>query len=214
MRRLAPLVGAQRPRAQRGRSTPATTPAGAPRCSYGKRHPWIPAFDIRHHLGVNGISVALIVLTTLITPLVILGAWTSVEEAVHEYLAAFLILEGLMIGVFCAMDAILFYVFFEGMLIPMFVIIGVWGGPRRVYASIKFFLYTFLGSVFMLVGLIYLYLKGGSFQLADLYALPLNATEQMWLFFAFLRLSRSRCRCSRCTRGCRTRTSKRRPAAR
>src|SRR5690606_27506155 len=91
-----------------------------------------------------------------------------------------------MIGVFTALDAILFYVFFEGMLIPMFIIIGVWGGPRRVYASIKFFLYTFLGSVFMLIGLIYLYLKAGSFAFTDLYALPLSATEQMWLFFAFL----------------------------
>jgi NADH-quinone oxidoreductase subunit M len=147
---------------------------------------WIAAYDIRYHLGVDGISVALILLTTLTTVLVILGAWGSVEDKVSAYLAAFLVLEGLMIGVFCAMDAILFYVFFEGMLIPMFIIIGVWGGPRRVYASIKFFLYTFLGSVFMLVGLIYLYLKGGSFQLADLYALPLTATEQMWLFFAFL----------------------------
>jgi NADH-quinone oxidoreductase subunit M len=148
--------------------------------------PWIDAYGIRYHLGVDGISVALILLTTLTTVLVILGAWTSIDEKVSAYLAAFLILEGLMIGVFSAMDAILFYVFFEGMLIPMFVIIGVWGGPRRVYASIKFFLYTFLGSVFMLIGLIYLYLKGGSFQLADLYALPLTATEQMWLFFAFL----------------------------
>jgi NADH-quinone oxidoreductase subunit M len=133
---------------------------------------------------------------------------------VSQYYAAFLILEGLMIGVFCALDAILFYVFFEGMLIPMFIIIGVWGGPRRVYASMKFFLYTFLGSVFMLVGLIYLYLKGGSFQLADMAALPLTIGEQTWLFFAFLWRSRSRCRCSRCTRGCRMRTWRRRPAAR
>ena len=116
--------------------------------------------------------------------LVLIGAWTSIDKRVSQYFAAFLILEGLMIGVFCALDAMLFYVFFEGMLIPMFIIIGVWGGPRRVYASIKFFLYTFLGSLFMLVGLIYLYLKGGSWQLADLYALPLTATEQMWLFFA------------------------------
>ena len=120
-----------------------------------------------------------------------------------------------MIGVFCALDAMLFYVFFEGMLIPMFIIIGVWGGPRRVYASIKFFLYTFLGSVFMLVGLIYLYLKGGSWQLADLYRAAADArpsrcgcSSPSWS------RSRSRCRCSRCTPGCRTRTSRRRPAAR
>jgi NADH-quinone oxidoreductase subunit M len=132
------------------------------------------------------VSVALIGLTTLTTILVLLGAWTSIDRRVHQYFASFLILEGLMVGVFCAMDAMLFYVFFEAMLIPMFIIIGVWGGPRRVYASVKFFLFTFLGSVFMLIGLIYLYMKGGSFQLADLTAMPLTATEQMWLFFAFL----------------------------
>jgi len=147
---------------------------------------WIPAYDIRYHLGVDGISVALIALTTLTTLLAMIGAWTSIDKRVAQYYAAFLILEGLMVGVFAALDAMLFYVFFEGMLIPMFIIIGVWGGPRRVYASIKFFLYTFLGSLFMLLGLIYLYLKGGSWQLADMYALQLSATEQMWLFFGFL----------------------------
>ena len=147
---------------------------------------WIPAYDIQYHLGADGISVALIVLTTLTTALVLIGAWGSVDKRVNQYVAAFLFLEGLMVGVFSAVDAMLFYVFFEGMLIPMFIIIGVWGGPRRVYASVKFFLYTFLGSVFMLVGLIYLYLKAGSWQLPDLYALHLDAREQMWLFFAFL----------------------------
>ncbi len=147
---------------------------------------WIPAYDIRYHLGIDGISAALIALTTLTSLLAMIGAWTSIDKRVSQYYAAFLILEGLMIGVFSALDAMLFYVFFEGMLIPMFIIIGVWGGPRRVYASIKFFLYTFLGSLFMLIGLIYLYLKGGSWQLSDMYALQLNATEQMWLFFGFL----------------------------
>jgi len=147
---------------------------------------WMPAFDIRYALGVDGISVALIVLTTFTTVLVLIGAWEAIEDRVNQYVAAFLILEGMMIGVFSAMDAMLFYVFFEGMLIPMFLIIGIWGGARRVYASIKFFLYTFLGSVFMLVGLVYLYLKAGSWQLADLYALQLSASEQMWLFFGFL----------------------------
>jgi NADH-quinone oxidoreductase subunit M len=147
---------------------------------------WIPAYDIQYHLGADGISVALIALTTLTTVLVLIGAWTAIDKRVSQYYAAFLVLEGLMIGVFSAVDALLFYVFFEGMLIPMFIIIGVWGGPRRVYASVKFFLYTFLGSVFMLVGLVYLYLKSGSWQLPDLHALPLSATEQMWLFFAFL----------------------------
>ncbi|MCL1633336.1 NADH-quinone oxidoreductase subunit M [Luteimonas sp. SX5] len=147
---------------------------------------WIPAYDIQYHLGADGISVALIGLTTLVTALVLIGAWGSIDKRVSQYYAAFLFLEGLMIGVFSALDSILFYVFFEGMLIPMFIIIGVWGGPRRVYASVKFFLYTFLGSVFMLVGLIYMYLKGGSWQLADLYQLQLSAAEQTWLFFAFL----------------------------
>jgi NADH-quinone oxidoreductase subunit M len=151
-----------------------------------ERHPWIPAYDIWYALGVDGISIALIMLTALVTVLVIIGSWRSIEKKVPQYLAAMMILNGVMIGVFCALDAIVFYAFFEAMLIPMFIIIGVWGGPRRVYASIKFFLYTFLGSIFMLAGLVYLYVKGGSFQLADLYALPLSANEQMWLFFAFL----------------------------
>ena len=148
-----------------------------------------PAPTLRRELNIwetIGISIALIVLTTLTTVLVLIGAWGSIDKRVNQYVAAFLFLEGLMIGVFSAIDAMLFYVFFEGMLIPMFIIIGVWGGPRRVYASVKFFLYTFLGSVFMLVGLIYLYLKAGSWQLPDLYALHLDAREQMWLFFAFL----------------------------
>ncbi|QYR52084.1 NADH-quinone oxidoreductase subunit M [Lysobacter soyae] len=147
---------------------------------------WIDAWKIQYHLGVDGISIALIILTTITSLLVLIGAWGSVDKKVNQYYGLFLILEGLMIGVFSALDAILFYVFFEGMLIPMFVIIGIWGGPRRVYASIKFFLYTFLGSLFMLLALIYLYLKGGSWQLQDMYALPLTATEQMWLFFGFL----------------------------
>jgi NADH-quinone oxidoreductase subunit M len=153
---------------------------------FAESHPWIQSFSIGYNLGADGISVALIVLTTLVTVLVLLGAWTSIDKRVHQYFGSFLILEGLMVGVFCAMDAMLFYVFFEAMLIPMFIIIGVWGGPRRVYASVKFFLFTFLGSVFMLVGLIYLYLKTGSWQLADLAAAPLDAREQAWLFFAFL----------------------------
>ena len=160
--------------------------AGNPAMQFVEIHEWIPAFNIGYNLGADGISVALIGLTTLVTILVLLGAWTSVDRRVHQYFASFLILEGLMVGVFCATDAMLFYVFFEAMLIPMFIIIGVWGGPRRVYASVKFFLFTFLGSVFMLIGLIYLYLKTGSFQLADLTSAPLDRTEQMWLFFAFL----------------------------
>jgi NADH-quinone oxidoreductase subunit M len=157
-----------------------------PGMQFVENRDWIAAYDIRYHLGADGISAALIGLTTLTSMLVLVSAWTSIDTRVSQYYAAFLILEGLMIGVFSALDAMLFYVFFEGMLIPMFIIIGVWGGPRRVYASIKFFLYTFLGSLFMLIGLIYLYLKGGSWQLADMYQLPLTATEQMWIFFGFL----------------------------
>ena len=157
-----------------------------PAMQFVEKHAWVPAYDIWYALGADGISVALIVLTTLTTVLALIGAWSSVDKRVSQYVAAFLFLEGMMVGVFAATDAMLFYVFFEAMLIPMFLIIGVWGGPRRIYASVKFFLYTFLGSVLMLVGLIYLYLKGGSFQFADLYQLPLNAKEQTWLFFAFL----------------------------
>ncbi|MDQ1093859.1 NADH-quinone oxidoreductase subunit M [Xanthomonas sacchari] len=149
-------------------------------------HAWIPAYNIGYNLGADGIAVALIVLTTLVTVLALIGAWTSIDKRVNQYVAAFLILEGVTVGIFAATDAMLFYVFFEAMLIPMFLIIGIWGGPRRIYAAVKFFLYTFLGSVLMLVGLIYLYLKGGSFQLADLYQLSLTSKEQTWLFFAFL----------------------------
>jgi len=159
---------------------------GNPGMQFVETRSWVPAYGIGYNLGADGISIALIVLTTLTTVLALIGAWTVIEKRVSQYFAAFLFLEGMMVGVFSATDAMLFYVFFEAMLIPMFLIIGIWGGPRRIYASVKFFLYTFLGSVLMLVGLIYLYLKGGSFQFADLYQLQLSASEQTWLFFAFL----------------------------
>ena len=151
-----------------------------------ERQPWIGAFNTWYHLGVDGISMPLIVLTAFVTPLVVIASWTTIEKRPCQYLAAFLILEGLMIGVFAALDAMLFYVLWEAMLIPMFVIIGVWGGPRRVYATVKFFLYTFLGSVVMLVALIYLYLKGGSYAIADLQGMPLTLREQVLIFTAFL----------------------------
>ena len=151
-----------------------------------ERQPWIGAFNSWYHLGVDGISMPLIVLSALITPLVVVASWTTIELRPMQYLAAFLILVGLMIGVFAAMDALLFYVLWEAMLIPMFVIIGVWGGPRRVYATVKFFLYTFLGSVLMLVALIYLYVQGGSYAIADLQAMPLTLREQTFVFVAFL----------------------------
>jgi NADH-quinone oxidoreductase subunit M len=149
-------------------------------------HVWIEALNVHYGLGVDGISVALILLTTFVGILVIVGAWEVIQDKPHQYMAAMLVLEGLMIGVFCATDALLFYAFFEAMLIPMFIIIGMWGGPRRVYATLKFFIYTFFGSIFMLIGLIYLYLKAGTWDLHTLAALPLSLTEQSWLFFAFL----------------------------
>ena len=149
-------------------------------------HLWIESLNVHYGLGVDGISVALIILTTFVGILVIVGAWEVIQDKPHQYMAAMLVLEGLMIGVFCATDALLFYVFFEAMLIPMFILIGIWGGPRRVYATLKFFIYTFFGSIFMLVGLIYLYLKAGTFDLHTLATLPLSMQEQGWLFFAFL----------------------------
>ncbi|MGN0863291.1 MAG: NADH-quinone oxidoreductase subunit M, partial [Stenotrophomonas koreensis] len=160
--------------------------AANPGLQFIEQRAWIPAFDIGYNLGVDGIAIALVLLTTLVGLLALIGAWGVISKRVNQYVAAFLILEGVTVGIFAATDAMLFYVFFEAMLIPMFLIIGVWGGPRRIYAAMKFFLYTFLGSVLMLVALVYLYIKGGSFQLADLYALPLSAQEQTWIFFAFL----------------------------
>ncbi|MBL8272181.1 MAG: NADH-quinone oxidoreductase subunit M [Xanthomonadales bacterium] len=160
--------------------------AGNASMQFVERHAWFPAINTWYSLGVDGISVALIGLTAFVTVLTLVGAWEVIEDRVHQYFASFLFLEALMIGVFCARDALLFYVFFEAMLVPMFIIIGVWGGPRRVYATIKFFLYTFFGSIFMLVGLAYLYMQAGSFDLDELARLPLSATEQAWLFFSFL----------------------------
>jgi len=147
---------------------------------------WIEAFNINYYLGVDGIAMPLIILTTFMTVLVILSAWEVIEKRISQYLASFLIMEGLMIGVFSAVDAMLFYVFWEAMLIPMFLIIGIWGGPRRVYATIKFFLYTFLGSVFMLVAFIYLYSQSGSFNILELQNLPLGSDAQKLIFIAFL----------------------------
>ncbi|MBL1275204.1 MAG: NADH-quinone oxidoreductase subunit M [Ectothiorhodospiraceae bacterium] len=147
---------------------------------------WIPLFNINYHLGVDGISMPLILLTSFTTILVVLAGWEVIKVKVAQYLAAFLIMEGLMIGVFAALDSILFYVFWEAMLIPMFLIIGIWGGERRVYATIKFFLYTFLGSVFMLIALIYMYIQSGTFGVLDLHDFKLSMTEQTWIFLAFL----------------------------
>ncbi len=151
-----------------------------------ERLAWIPAFNIEYYLGVDGISTPLILLSTFLTPMIIVAGWEVIKKHPAQYMAAFLILEGLMIGVFAALDAMLFYVFWEAMLIPMFIIIGVWGGERRVYATVKFFLYTFLGSVLMLVALVYLYLQSGSFSILDFHLLPLPSSAQLWIFLAFL----------------------------
>ena len=147
--------------------------------------PWIPRFNAYYALGVDGISLPLIVLTAFMTVPVVIAGWRVIEMRPAQYYAAFLIMEGLMIGVFSATDALLFYFFWEAMLIPMFLIIGIWGGPRRVYATIKFFLYTFLGSVFMLAALIYMYVKSGNYSIASLQGLPLTLIEQRWIFIAF-----------------------------
>jgi len=146
---------------------------------------WISQFDVYYHIGVDGISMPLIILTTFSSILVLIAGWEVIQNRPAHYMAAFLIMEGLIIGVFSALDAILFYAFWEASLIPMLLIIGVWGGDNRVYAAIKFFLYTFLGSVFMLVSLIYMYNKGGSFSILDMHNLSLSATEQAWIFWAF-----------------------------
>ena len=151
-----------------------------------ERIPWIEAFRVEYFLGVDGFSMPLILLTTFLTPIVVLAGWEVIKVRAAQYFAAFLILEGLMIGVFSALDGLLFYVFWEAMLVPMFVIIGVWGGERRVYATIKFFLYTFLGSVFMLLALIYLYLQTGSYSILDFHRVPLSMAEQLPIFLAFL----------------------------
>ena len=148
--------------------------------------PWIEVFDINYHLGIDGISMPLILLTTFSTVLVIIAGWEVIKDKSAEYMAAFLIQEGMMIGAFASLDAVLFYVFWEALLIPMFLIIGIWGGPNRIYATIKFFLYTFLGSVLMLVAVLYLYSEGGSFAILDMHDLKLGMTAQTLLFFGFL----------------------------
>jgi NADH-quinone oxidoreductase subunit M len=149
-------------------------------------HNWITRFNIHYHLGVDGISVLFILLTSFFTPIVVLAGWRVIEKRVAQYMASFLIMSGIMIGVFAALDAILFYVFWEAMLIPMFLIIGVWGGANRVYAAVKFFLYTLLGSLLMLVALIYLYNQsGGSFEILDFQQIAIPMTAQILIFIAF-----------------------------
>lgn len=151
-----------------------------------ERLSWVASFNIEYYLGIDGFSMPLIILTTISTVLVVIAAWEVIQDRLAQYLAAFLIMEGLMIGVFAALDAILFYLFFEAMLIPLFLVIGIWGGPNRVYATLKFFLYTFFGSVFLLIALLYLQFQAGSFSILEFHAVGLTLTQQIWIFLAFL----------------------------
>ncbi len=153
---------------------------------FEEKHVWIDSFNINYHLGVDGIAMPLIILNTFITVLIVVAGWEVIKKKPAQYMAAFLIMEGIINGVFAAQDAMLFYIFFEAMLIPMFLVIGIWGGVNRVYATIKFFLYTFFGSVFMLISLIYMYNQGGSFAIADMYNLKLGMTAQILIFLSFL----------------------------
>ena len=149
--------------------------------------PWIPRFNINYHLGVDGISVLFILLNSFITVLVVIAGWESIKQRVAQYMAAFLIMSGLMNGIFAALDAVLFYTFFEASLIPLYLVIGIWGGANRVYAAIKFFLYTLLGSLLMLIALLYLFMEaGGSFNILDWHQLPLGMGPQTLIFWAFL----------------------------
>jgi NADH-quinone oxidoreductase subunit M len=149
--------------------------------------PWIERFNVNYHLGVDGISVLFVLLNSFITVLVVIAGWNVIESKVGQYYAAFLMMSGILNGVFSSLDAVLFYMFFEASLIPMFIIIGVWGGPNRVYAAVKFFLYTLLGSLLMLVAMLYLYNRsGGSFEILDWHKLPLALNAQILLFFGFL----------------------------
>ncbi len=159
---------------------------GTPAMQFVEKGVWIERFNVNYHLGVDGISLWFVLLTAFINVVVIIASWESITTRVNQYMASFLVLSGLMIGVFSALDGLLFYVFFEATLIPMYLIIGVWGGPNKIYAAFKFFLYTLLGSLLLLIALIFLYVKsGGSFDLAAWHKLPLGATAQTLLFFAF-----------------------------
>ncbi len=159
---------------------------GTSAMQFVEKAPWIERFNVNYHLGVDGISFWFVPLTAFINVVVVIAGWEAITERVNQYMGAFLILSGLMIGVFCALDGILFYVFFEATLIPMYLIIGIWGGPNKIYAAFKFFLYTLLGSLLTLIALIFLYTKsGGSFDILTWHKLPLSSTAQTLLFFAF-----------------------------
>ena len=150
-----------------------------------ERVDWLPDFGVSYHMGVDGISVLFVLLSTLLTPICILASWDSVKTRVREYMVAFLVLESMMVGMFCALDFVVFYIFFEAVLIPMFLIIGVWGGARRVYAAFKFFLYTLAGSLLMLLALLALWYHAGTTDIPTLMDTPIPAAMQFWLFLAF-----------------------------
>ncbi|MGI4776788.1 MAG: NADH-quinone oxidoreductase subunit M [Janthinobacterium lividum] len=159
---------------------------GTSAMQFVEKHGWIQRFNINYHVGVDGLSLWMVLLTSFITVIVVISAWQVITERVNQYMGAFLILSGLMIGVFAALDGLLFYVFFEATLIPMYLIIGIWGGSNKIYAAFKFFLYTLFGSLLMLVALVYLYNQsGGSFDISTWHRLPLAASAQTFLFFAF-----------------------------
>ena len=185
-----------------------------------EQRPWIPSLGVTYHLGVDGISVLLVLLTTFLMPLVILSSWTSVESRWKEFAITMLLLETGMVGVFVSLDLFLFYVFWEAMLIPMYLIIGIWGGPNRVYAAVKFILYTLAGSLLMLVAILVLYFQHGAATNTYTFDLPVLAryvvpagTTRIYCSWPSRSPSRSRCRCSRSTPGCPTRTWRRRPRA-
>ncbi len=158
---------------------------GTAQMQFVEKTPWIPRFNVNYHLGVDGLSLWFVLLTAFITVIVVIAGWEVIQKKVNQYMAAFLILSGLMIGVFAALDGVLFYVFFEATLIPMYLIIGIWGGPNKIYAAFKFFLYTLLGSLLTLVAFVYLYTRsGGSFDILTWHTLPLSSTAQTLLFFA------------------------------
>ena len=188
-----------------------------PALQFTERLTWflVAGFRVEYFVGIDGLSILLVLLTTLLMVLALISTWTAVTERVREFMIFFLLLEVGMVGVFLAMDLFLFYVFWEFTLVPMYFLIGMWGGERRMYAAIKFFLYTMAGSVLMLLAILWLGLQGGSFNLPDLIArAQIPSGVQFWLFLALARLSPSRSRCGRSTRGCPMPTSKRPPPAR
>lgn len=180
-----------------------------PKMQFVEMHDWIPSWNITYSVGIDGISILFLFLTTLLSILCVLVSWKAIQTKTKEFYMAILTMEAGMLGVFVSLDFFLFYIFWEAMLIPMFLLIGVWGGQNRVYASIKFFLYTLVGSVLMLVGIIVLYFYGGrTLDILALSSIQYPVKMQFWLFLAFFAAFAVRCRCFRCIHGCRTRIQK------